>query len=146
MDCCAKPTRLPAGPFCFPQQSVLLVLAVAGRGSVSNHHASIICACGRDQWFPLRVIAYVHECFLPLDSCSVGMVVPLFFSPTNDLILLLPQPFYLVLAAALPTVGLVRRTQRYVTTAAASMGGGPNIAWCCSSNTLILPNKIPIVK
>jgi hypothetical protein len=69
-----------------------------------------------------------------------------FFSPTNDLILLLPQPFYLVLAAALPTVGLVRRTQRYVTTAAASMGGGPNIAWCCSSNTLILPNKIPIVK
>lgn len=69
-----------------------------------------------------------------------------FFSPTNDLILLLPQPFYLVLAAALPTVGLVRRTQRYVTTAAASIGGGPNIAWCCSSNTLILPNKIPIVK
>lgn len=45
---------------------------------IRNHHASIIC--GRDQWFPLRVIAYVHECFLPLDSCSVGMVVPFFFS------------------------------------------------------------------
>jgi hypothetical protein len=28
----------------------------------------------------------------------------------------------------------------------ASMGGGPNIARPCSNNTLIQPNKIPVVK
>lgn len=117
MDCCAKPTRLPAGPFCFPQQSVLL-------GQWQGRAASQITTAP----LSVDVTSGFHCAYVRAQSVfAPGLVLRpngcTLFSPRNDLLLLLlvtTTTFLFGASCCAPTVDLVRRTQRYDTTAAAA--------------------------